>query len=221
MQHSPLSFLLVDDHPFILEAYKNGIVTFCEQPPIFYEATDCKSGYELIHQEGIHIDIAFFDISMPHFYEKDIKSGLDLALLTRKIMPHTKIVILSMHSEIMQIEEIFDQIAPEGMIIKNDLSFTDLVYMLERINAGDTFYSETIVKMIHQQDYRFKAINKLDKIILQRLLSGEELIAIAHDLKIDTNILQKRLRIIAFILGQPEQTNPELIAQLAKENNIL
>ncbi|OYU83644.1 MAG: response regulator [Flavobacterium sp. BFFFF2] len=221
MQHSSLSFLLVDDHPFILEAYKNGIVSFCENSPVFYEAFDCRSGYELIQEVGNKIDIAFLDISMPHFFEKNIKSGLDLALLIREKFPRVKIVILSMHSENMHIEEIMDQIAPEGMIIKNDLNFPDLIYMLERIVADDTFLSETIVKMIQDERYRYMGINKMDKIILKLLSQGETVKNIASDLKLNTTILQKRLHSLAYIMEVPEQSDLALLAKYAQEKHII
>jgi DNA-binding NarL/FixJ family response regulator len=221
MQHSSLSFLLVDDHPFILEAYKNGIVSFCENKPVFYEAFDCRSGYELIQEVGDKIDIAFLDISMPHFFEKNIKSGLDLALLIREKFPRVKIVILSMHSENMHIEDIMDQIAPEGMIIKNDLNFPDLIYMLDRIVADDTFLSETIVKMIQIERYRYMGINKMDKIILKLLSQGETMKTIANDLKLNTTILQKRLHSLAYIMEIPEQSDLALLAKYAQEKYII
>ena len=44
-----INVLIVDDHPFIIQGYKNVIKLFPDKNIefTFYEAIDCKTGYEL------------------------------------------------------------------------------------------------------------------------------------------------------------------------------
>ena len=63
---NPTNILIVDDHPFIIEAYKNAISKYAGEQFEFAitQAGDCKSGYDYIAgQYKRHFDIAFFDIS--------------------------------------------------------------------------------------------------------------------------------------------------------------
>ena len=78
------NILIVDDHPFIIQGYKNAITRYrpTEYEFLIDQAKDCQSGYEVIvNPESPSFDIAFLDISMPAYVEKGILSGEDLAVV--------------------------------------------------------------------------------------------------------------------------------------------
>jgi len=144
--------LMVDDHPFILQAYKNTLDRF---KPDEYEihvanADSAKTGYQTIIDAPREFDIALLDISIPAYREKGIESGIDLALLVRDLMPKCKIVLLTMHTEKLRFKYFADTIQPEGLVVKNDLTFEELILAFEKIVDGENYYSETIIKMIHE-----------------------------------------------------------------------
>jgi YesN/AraC family two-component response regulator len=69
------NILIVDDHPFIIEGYKNAITRYDPGKYEFFisQAKDCKSAYEIITDPvSPAFDIAFLDISMPAYDEKEI-----------------------------------------------------------------------------------------------------------------------------------------------------
>ena len=85
------NILIVDDHPFIIQGYKNAITRYSPTEFEFFieEAKDCKSAYEIITDSDTTVfDIAFLDISMPAYEEKEIFSGEDLAKLLKEYMPN-------------------------------------------------------------------------------------------------------------------------------------
>ena len=85
--NSPINVLIVDDHPFIIEAYKNAIKGYNSKGAyefIITQAKDCKTGYEAITEAAEPFGIAFFDLSMPTYEEKGIFSGEDLAKLIKQ-----------------------------------------------------------------------------------------------------------------------------------------
>ena len=45
--NSPINVLIVDDHPFIIQAYRNALNKYSEQGIEFNvtQANDCKTGY--------------------------------------------------------------------------------------------------------------------------------------------------------------------------------
>ena len=93
----PVNILIVDDHPFIIEAYKNAIKGYNANGEYEFsitQAKDCKTGYEAITEAPAPFGIAFFDLSMPIYEEKGIFSGEDLAQLIKKEMPDCKIILL-------------------------------------------------------------------------------------------------------------------------------
>jgi len=89
------NILIVDDHPFIIQGYKNAITRYNPKEFEFFieQANDCKSAYDIItNPETAPFDIAFLDISMPSYEEKGLHSGEDLAKLLMEFMPNCKII---------------------------------------------------------------------------------------------------------------------------------
>jgi DNA-binding NarL/FixJ family response regulator len=145
-----IQLLMVDDHPLILQAYKTTLNGFKkeEYEIISTEATSGKTGYETIENSIVDFDVAFLDISLPTYPEKDIESGVDLALLLRKKTPTCKIFLLTMHSENLQFKYFFDTVKPQGLVVKNDLTFEELIYAFEKVLNGGTYLSETVLQMM-------------------------------------------------------------------------
>lgn len=145
-----IQLLMVDDHPFILQAYKTTLNGFKkeEYEIIISEANSGQTGYEIIANSPIDFDVAFFDISIPVYPEKNIESGIDLAVLLRNKMPNCKIFLLTMHSEKMKFKYFFDVVKPQGLVVKNDLTFEELLYAFEKVLNGNTYLSETVLQML-------------------------------------------------------------------------
>lgn len=149
-----IQLLMVDDHPFILQAYKNTLDGFKkdEYEIITTDAVSGETGYHAIVDSPTVFDVAFLDISIPTYPEKDIESGVDLALLMRKKMPNCKIFLLTMHTEKLKFKYFFETIKPEGLIVKNDLTFEELIFAFEKVLSGENYLSETVIKMIENED---------------------------------------------------------------------
>ena len=145
------NILIVDDHPFIIEGYKNAITRYNPNEFEFFisEAKDCESAYNIITNPAtLSFDIAFLDISMPSYEEKGIYSGEDLAKLINEYMPNCKIILLTMYTELLKIKTIIETINPSGLVIKNDLTFDELLFAFDKVIKNETYYSPSILKMI-------------------------------------------------------------------------
>ena len=147
------NILIVDDHPFIIEGYKNAITRYNpkEYEFLITQAKDCESAYNIItNPEILAFDIAFLDISMPSYEEKSIFSGEDLAKLLMEFMPNCKIILLTMYTELLKIKTIIETINPNGLVIKNDLTFDELLFGFDKVIKNEKYYSQSIQKMMDQ-----------------------------------------------------------------------
>ncbi|NUY81353.1 response regulator transcription factor [Flavobacterium sp. MAH-1] len=190
-----VNILIVDDHPFIIEAYKNAIKGYNSADYEFTitQANDCRSGYDNITspQNGA-FNIAFFDISMPPYEEKNIHSGEDLAMLIKKEMPDCKIILLTMHTELLKISNIVKNINPNGLIIKNDLTFDELLTAFDKILHEENYYSQTVVKLISQIQYDNIDVDQFDKQILYHLSKGTKTKDIPSYVPLSLSAIEKR-----------------------------
>ena len=192
---TPINILIVDDHPFIIEAYKNAIKGYNAKGDYEFsitQAKDCKTGYEAITEAPESFGIAFFDLSMPVYEEKSIFSGEDLAQLIKREMPDCKIILLTMHTELLKINTIIKNINPNGLVIKNDLTFDELLLAFDKILKDENYYSQTVVKLVSQIQYDNIEIDAFDKQILFHLSKGTKTKDIPQYVPLSLSAVEKR-----------------------------
>lgn len=219
---SPIQILIVDDHPFIIEAYKNAINKYSQNGFEFVvtQANNCKSGYENITNPTQPFDIAFFDISMPEYAEKGIYSGEDLALLMKAEMPDCKVILLTMHTELLKINNIIKNINPSGLIIKNDLTFDELLFAFDKIINNESYYSQTVIKLVGQAQYNNIELDVFDKQILFHLSKGVKTKDLPTYIPLSLSAIEKRKLNIREILEVAGGTDVDLIRE-AKNKGVI
>lgn len=210
------NILIVDDHPFIIEGYKNAITRYHPHEYEFAisQAHDCKSGYYLIENENTpHFDVAFLDISMPAYEEKEIFSGEDLAKLILEKMPHCKVILLTMYTELLKIKTIIRTIRPNGLIIKNDLTFDELLFAFDKVMKSDKYYSQSVQKMLNQSAHNSIEIDEFDKQILFHLSKGTAIEDMPEYIPISQNAIEKRKLSLKELLKVRSDSDDDLVKE--------
>ncbi|SHL29398.1 response regulator [Flavobacterium saccharophilum] len=210
------NILIVDDHPFIIEGYKNAITRYNPKEYDFAisQAYDCRSAYDLIEDEATpDFEVAFLDISMPAYEEKDLFSGEDLAKLIMKKMPHCKIILLTMYTELLKIKTIIRTINPSGLVIKNDLTFDELLFAFDKVMKNEKYYSQSVVKMVNQSTHNSIEIDEFDKQILFHLSKKTPVAEMPHYIPISLNAIEKRKVNLKELLKIKSGSDEELIKE--------
>lgn len=218
-----INILIVDDHPFIIEAYKNAIRGYnsTEYEFSITQASDCKSGYDQIkNPENGPFDIAFFDISMPPYEEKNIFSGEDLAALIKIEIPDCKVILLTMHTELLKISNIIKNINPNALIIKNDLTFDELLTAFDKILKGENYFSHTVVRLVSQMQTDNIELDQFDKQILYHLSKGIKTKDIPSFVPLSLSAVEKRKLNLKENLGIKGGSDIDLIRE-AKGKGLL
>lgn len=210
------NILIVDDHPFIIEGYKNAITRYNPDSYDFLisQAKDCKSAYEIVtNPETIPFDIAFLDISMPAYDEKEIFSGEDIAKLILEYMPKCKIILLTMYTELLKIKTIIRTIQPNGLIIKNDLTFDELLFAFDKVMKSDKYYSQSVQKMLNQSPHNSIEIDEFDKQILFHLSKGTTEEEMPHYIPISINAITRRKKSLKELLKIKSGSDEDLVKE--------
>ena len=215
------NIIIVDDHPFIIEGYKNAIRSYSSQYEFTVEqANNCKSAYEIITAAEQPFDIALFDISMPAYDEMDIFSGEDLAKLVKEVMPDCRVVLLTMHTELIKINNIIKNIDLAGLIIKNDLTFDELLVAFDKILQGEKYYSQTVVKFVNQGNGDSINVDAFDKQILYQLSKGVKTKDIPSYVPLSLSAVEKRKLHLKELLDVKGGTDSDLVKK-AKDKGLL
>lgn len=217
-----INILIVDDHQFIIQGYKNVINLFPDKSITFnfIEASDCKSGFETISNSPQPFDVAFLDVSMPEYPEKNINTGEDLAKLIKETMPECKIALLTMHSESLKVMSIIEEINPLGLVIKNDLTFDSMILALTSILNGDTYYSDSVIKFLNNQQKEKVYIDVIDRQILHYLNKGVNYDDIPLYITISTSSVKTRKENLKDLLGISGSDDASLVS-VARDRGLL
>ncbi|AWA29105.1 DNA-binding response regulator [Flavobacterium magnum] len=194
-----IRILMIDDHPSQIEGYK--VILSLNDFGYEIETTavyNSENAYALIThpaQTG-RFDVAFIDLSLPPFPEKNIHSGEDLALLVRRHWPKTKIIMITSHAEAFILYTLIRKIAPEGLMVKSDFNGDGLLKAFGLIVSGEQYYSDTVNSGVKELLSRQKYLDDVNREIITLLSQGVKMKNMPEILGISKSAIEKRKQII-------------------------
>lgn len=205
-----MNVFIVDDHPLTVIGYITCLKNVnCVTPINFIKAYNCQEGYTAINAAATeqHFDLAIVDEGLPDYKEENLCSGSDLALLIRKRMPACKILIITAHTEILIIYEIFKKIKPEGLLIKSDITAENLPLITVDILAGKTFQSVTVKKNIQEIWKKELMIDDANRQILLHLAIGYKVKELPQLIALSISPIQRRIAQMKEAFGVAEASS--------------
>jgi len=189
-----MNFVLIDDHPFILEGYGNVITQNYPQSKIAKLAS-CKEVFEYFENvpQAKLTDIALIDFNIPAFENKNIKNGIDVVNLVRKVIPYCKIIMLTAHTEKIFIMDIIKNAKPDGFFTKGELTPENLKNLIENVLNHDKFYSDFIQETFNESLDDKSLIDDYNRQILYLLSKGYKIIELDKIIPISYSAIQKRI----------------------------
>ena len=193
-----IRIVLADDHVVM----RNGLRLLLERQPDFEvigEAPDGRQTVEIC--DRLSPDVVVLDIAMPNL------NGIEAARQISAKLPHTSIVILSMHSDEGYVLRALK--AGARAYLLKDSAETDLINAIRIVTEGKAFFSPAISKMLVDDYVRrlqqrgvedsYELLTTREREILQLLAEGKSNKEVANILTLSLytvethrgNILQK------------------------------
>lgn len=184
-----VSILIADDHAVV----RRGLRALVETHPKWKVIGEASNGREaVVLAAKAHPNVAILDISMPEL------NGLDAASQILKASPHTRILILSMHTAEELIEKTLGAGA-SGYILKSDAE-KDLIVAVEALLHRKTFFTHAASEVIlsHLRERSGKKVARADgsrlsareREIVQLLAEGKSNKQVAALLHISTRTVE-------------------------------
>ncbi len=121
------SIIVADDHVLFRYWLRRTI----QEDPTLYVVSEAGDGVELLRLlEEATPDAVILDISMPKL------SGLETALIIKRLYPDVKVVILTMHQEKEYFNKAFE-IGVEGYVIKREID--NLNFAIKTVLEGKKY----------------------------------------------------------------------------------
>ncbi|MFI0430279.1 DNA-binding response regulator [Mariniflexile sp. HMF6888] len=192
-----IKILMIDDHPMIIEGYQNTLLfTKKETQELEIDiANNCDEAIAFMDksvEKESPYHVLFVDISLPPSTDGLMTSGEDLAVYARKVLPKSKIIILTMFNESFRIHNIIKTIDPEGFLIKSDLTSSELASAFQAVLNNPPFYSGTVNSFIRKAITSDIVIDEKNRKILHLLAQGVKTKNLASHLDISLSAVEKR-----------------------------
>jgi DNA-binding NarL/FixJ family response regulator len=203
--------LLADDHPMVLEGIAKLVEEFGE---VVGKVEDGRTLLDVASR--LNPDVILIDISMPSL------NGLESARHLRKLVPHCKIVFLTMHADSKYIAAAFEAGA-SGYLLKGSAG-SELQQAVTTVLAGRQYVTSLSVRKENclrdgpEGGSLFKRLTPRQREVLQLIAEGHSTKTIATILSISIKTVEFHKAKIVETLGM--HTIPEL-TKFAFANHML
>jgi DNA-binding NarL/FixJ family response regulator len=212
-----INILMVDDHPMIIEGYQNTLLaTKKEHQHLNIDiANDCDMAHELMKKslDGLPYDLLFFDIKLPPSSDGLITSGEDLAKIARKLLPDSKVIILTMFNEALRIHNIIKKINPEGLLIKSDLTSSELAEAFQLILVKPPYYSSTVSELLNKALRSDIYVDDINRKILHLLAQGIKTKSLQEHIDLSMSAIEKRKKHLKLLFSVNDSKDETLLIE--------
>lgn len=220
-----IRILMTDDHPIIIEGYQNTLLaTKKESQKLLIDiANNCDESARFMERavdDEKPYDVLFMDISLPPSVDGRFNSGEDLAKYARKIMPETKIVMLTMFNENYRVHNLIKNIDPEGFLIKSDLTSSELASAFQAVLNNPPFYSGTVNSIVRKSITNDIDIDDVDRKILYLLSQGIRTKSLKDHIDMSMSAIEKRKKHLK-LLFDVQDGNDETLLSEARRNGFI
>jgi DNA-binding NarL/FixJ family response regulator len=210
-----VNVLIVDDHQLMISGYKSVLSFNTNFQITTTEAYDCKSAYEIITNpaNSSAFELVFLDYSLPPYPEQKIQSGEDLAVLIRKFMPNTKIIMLTAHFDAIKLYNIVKRAQPNGLLVKSDFQPPQLIEVFNTVMQGNLFYSPLVHERIKERLLSHGLLDSVDRQIITFISEGLQIKSIANVLNVSEDTIKKRKSKIKDLLGIEKGNDEDILKE--------
>jgi DNA-binding NarL/FixJ family response regulator len=129
--------LVADDH----EVVRRGLCALLQGQPDWELCGEAGDGREALEKtQKLKPDVVILDIGMPSL------NGLEATRQILKSMPHTKVLILTLHDSDQVVREVLNAGA-RGFLLKSDAA-RDLVAAVEALRRDKTYFTSKVAAMV-------------------------------------------------------------------------
>jgi len=212
-----IKVLIVDDHPMIIEGYKNALlgINSDEMTLRIDTADSCDDAFTKIKNasSGAPYDVIFLDIKLPPSEDGKIISGEDLGIKVKELLPDTKVVILTMFNNNFRIHNILKNINPDGFLVKSDVTSDELMRAFQVVLTDPPYYSHTVTKLLRTRIINEVVLDDIDRNILFHLSKGIKTKNLTEYIPLSLAAIEKRKRHLKEVFDVEKKGDESLLEQ--------
>ncbi len=184
-----IRILIADDHTIV----RQGLSRLLEEQPDLKVVGEATDGQKAVEQAlALNPDVLIMDIAMPRM------NGIEAAKRIRKLLPKTKVLILSMYSHEHYIHQLMEA-GVSGYLLKDD-SGRDIIKAIHAALKDETSLNPAISKVLVEsyrspgkggsRSDRYKQLTNREREVLQLIAEGHSTRQIADMLFVSISTIK-------------------------------
>ena len=212
-----LRILAVDDHEMITTGYK--YLLEAAEFENFKVKVETANTYETGKQKiedsarSFKYDLILMDIQLTETHIVEPRSGEDLGILARKLVPDTKVVFMSSFSDNYRINSILKNVNPDGYMVKSEIDEKSLFAMVNGVITSPPYYSQKALAAIRKKVSQDFILDDNDKKILYHVSIGTRTKDMVDHINLSLAGIENRKRQLKVIFGVEKQNDMALITE--------
>ncbi|WP_273565424.1 response regulator [Maribacter halichondriae] len=211
MQHKPISILIVDDHPMVIEGLKT-LLSDDERVEVKTFFTNGKDTLEYLEKEIV--DVILLDVNLP-----DI-NGVEMVKLILDKRATISILGLSTYSEPSIINQMIKN-GVNGYLLKNATA-DELVSAISQVHQGNFYFGSEVQKIladsVSQESKDLPKLTRRETHILRLIAEGKTTNTIAEELFISPLTVETHRR---NLMQKMEVSNAASLIKIAVEYKLI
>jgi len=138
-----ITVLLAEDHQIVREGFRS-LLKHENDIEVVGEAETGRQAVQMVRK--LRPAVVVMDIAMP------LLNGLEATRQIRKDTPETRVLILSAHNDDAYVEQM-SELGAAGFLLKQTSSH-DLATAIREVQKGNTFFSPSVSKRVHDRDQK-------------------------------------------------------------------
>jgi DNA-binding NarL/FixJ family response regulator len=187
-----MKILLVDDHKIT----RDGLRTLVEKESDMKVVGEAENGRRALElTSSLQPDVVIMDVTMSDM------NGIEATRQVHKEHPETRVIALSMHSDVRYVLGMLDAGA-SGYLLK-DCAFEELARAIRSVSMGQTYLSPGVTDIVvkdrlhrlhHAEDSAFYVLTEREREVLQLLAEGKSARVIADMLHVSVKTIETHRR---------------------------
>lgn len=213
-----IRILAVDDHEMTTMGYKFILedTEFDDFKVLVDMAKSFDQAIEKIENSvtSFQYDILLLDIQLSQAVEGPAKTGEDIGIFARKVIPKTKIVFMSSFSDNYRINSILKTVDPEGYMVKTEIDQKSLQAMVLTVLNNPPYYTQKALAAIRRKMANDDIVlDEKDKKILHYLSIGTKTKDMVNHVSLSLPSIENRKRNLKAVFGVEKQNDQALITE--------
>ncbi|GGD07688.1 response regulator [Hyunsoonleella pacifica] len=212
-----IKVLIIEDEPLIINVYERTLLNVASKNETLsfdiQSAVNCDQAMLKLNKVGKDdgFDLIFLDMRIPKSKRGHILCGEDLGIKIKNKFKKTKVVVSTSYDDAYRIYSILQNLDPDGLLVKRDLTTPLLYEAIEKVIVEPPFYSHTVMKLFRKQSTNDFVVDNIDRKMLYELANGTKMNELPQILPLSIAALERRKRILKDIFNVHSKGDRDLL----------